>query len=91
MIAEKYAILYAISATVCECMSQSKVLQDNTTYCSSDLRSFRPLGFEIDLSDHRLFSFFFEVLILIHIRSVSVSLSYPPPSCCSLFNSISQK
>lgn len=29
-IAEKYAILYLTSATVCECASQRKVLQDNT-------------------------------------------------------------
>lgn len=57
MIAEKYAILYVTSANVCECVSQREVLQDKTMYCSSDLRSSRPLGFEIDLSDHRLFSF----------------------------------
>lgn len=57
MIAEKYAILYVISAAVCECVSQREVLQDKTKYCSSDLRSSQPLGFEIDLSDHRLFSF----------------------------------
>lgn len=57
MIAEQYAILYVTSATVCECVSQRKVLQDKTKYCSSDSRSSRPLGFEINLSDHRLFSF----------------------------------
>lgn len=28
MIAEKYAILYVTSATVCECVSQWKALQD---------------------------------------------------------------
>lgn len=33
---KKYAILYLTSATACECVSQRKVLQDNTKYCSSD-------------------------------------------------------
>lgn len=39
------------------CVSRREVLQDKTKYCSSDLRSSQPLGFEIDLSEHRLFSF----------------------------------
>lgn len=76
MIAEKYAILYVTSATVCECVLQRKVLQDNTEYCSSDSRSSPPLGFEIDLSNHHLF--LFEVLILICVCSVSLSFSLSP-------------
>lgn len=55
MIADKYAILY-VTSTVCECVSLRNVLQDNTEYCS-DLKSSQALGFEIDFSDHRLFSF----------------------------------
>lgn len=56
---KKYAILYVTSATVreCVCVSRREVLQDKTKYCSSDLRSSQPLGLEIDLSEHRLFSF----------------------------------
>lgn len=34
MIADKYAIMYVTSATVCECVSQMKVLQDKTKCCS---------------------------------------------------------
>lgn len=37
--AEKYAILYMTLATVSDHVSQRKVPQDNTKYCSSDLRS----------------------------------------------------
>lgn len=37
--AEKYAILYVTLTTVSDHVSQRKVPQDNTKYCSSDLRS----------------------------------------------------
>lgn len=37
--AEKYAILYMTLTTVSDHVSQRKVPQDNTKYCSSDLRS----------------------------------------------------
>lgn len=80
MVAGKYAILYATAVTV---WPQSKVLQDNTTYCSSDLGSVQPLGFEINLSDHRLFfSFFFYQSLKSRSLSLSLSLSHilPPPS-----------
>lgn len=53
------------------------------THHSSNPWSSQPLGFEINLFNHRLFPF--EVLILVCIRSVT---SPPNPLCCSLFNSI---
>lgn len=37
--AEKYAILYMTLTTVSDHVSQRKVPQDNTKYCSSDLKS----------------------------------------------------
>lgn len=80
--AEKYAILYVTSAAVCQCLSHRKVQQDNTKHHSCDLWSSQPLGFEIDLFNHRLF--LFEVLILICLLC---HLS-PQPLCHSLFNSI---
>lgn len=62
--AEKYAILYVTSAAVCVC-HKGRCYKTTIAVIHAALSL---LGFEIDISNHRLF--LFEVLILICVCAV---------------------